>query len=341
MSLTSFIKKEKVKKLIDDTFKKPKITKKDIKIKAPPPSSYRSYDYMLIGMAFDYLLRFYLENKYKSKVNKRRWIVYEYFKNCYKYIMFNLPNISYIMFPKNAKSLKDLKIIIENDDSYNPITLQYNTEDKMSNNKKDDSFEDIVDYILNNENFASRSKKEKQFKMIFRSILNTEKNYQEYINNGKLTEELIKSIIDLSKIEGYIRGGRFDNRLGEYKDEYFKDLKRLYQIIPDENFSYNNIYLNPSFGKGSKLVSGADCDIIFDNKLIDIKTTKSIRFTRNHWRQLIGYLTLIDFQNKYNIKSAGIYFSRYGYYFTFNTNKIYKADNYNDYYNEFLDIARS
>ena len=53
----------------------------------------------------------------------------------------------------------------------------------------------------------------------------------------------------------------------------------------DYTFKSEKCYLNPTFGDASNLVGGADADIILDDMLIDIKTTKAISFTQEHYNQ--------------------------------------------------------
>ena len=65
---------------------------------------------------------------------------------------------------------------------------------------------------------------------------------------------------------------------------------------------------NPTF-LGSNDVGGADADLIVDNCLIDIKTTKSRSLDRETAYQLVGYL-LLDYKNEYHIERLGFYMSR-------------------------------
>ena len=74
--------------------------------------------------------------------------------------------------------------------------------------------------------------------------------------------------------------------------------------------------LNPIFGRASGLVGGADCDLVIDDTLIDIKTTKYLALKREYFNQLIGYYVLSKIDQiqgaprGYAIRRLGIYFSR-------------------------------
>jgi hypothetical protein len=64
MSLTSSLRIKEVKEAFASEFEKPKL-KLDWKIKVPPGTT----NYALVGTAFDYLMRFYLE-----RLNLNSWL---------------------------------------------------------------------------------------------------------------------------------------------------------------------------------------------------------------------------------------------------------------------------
>ena len=70
------------------------------------------------------------------------------------------------------------------------------------------------------------------------------------------------------------------------------------------------VILNPTFS-GSADVGGADCDLILDRTLIDIKAT--IRpIIKPEWiYQVLGY-TLLDYDNAYELSGIGLYMARQG-----------------------------
>ena len=76
------------------------------------------------------------------------------------------------------------------------------------------------------------------------------------------------------------------------------------------------MHFNPTFGIASKLVGGADCDLVIDDAIIEIKTVKDLEFSRD-FNQLMGYYTLykiggIDgMKKRAKINRLGIYYSRY------------------------------
>ena len=96
------------------------------------------------------------------------------------------------------------------------------------------------------------------------------------------------------------------------------------------------ILLNPTFGKASRMVGGADADIVAGGMLIDIKTTKKPKLDRRHFDQLAGYYALaaiggIDGMDKFGaggspIDKLGIYFSRYGKLHAFSVDDLARDD---------------
>ncbi|SKA02067.1 hypothetical protein [Selenihalanaerobacter shriftii] len=337
MSLTRFIKKTDVKDNIDKFFNKPSFSQGNIKIKAKPPKTYNREDYMLVGTAFDYLFRFYLKSKYKDKAENSSWVAHN--------SLFLLSTeISNVHIHDANSFLEEMGIVLPDMKGFEEIPGVENLDGLIhwGNIEHDKiNFDNVIKYITIDGKLECSPIIEKRFRKTFSSILNAEKVYNQYIEDGKMIEEVIEAVIDLAKIDDYYRGRGFNKTLGEYKEEYIEDLKNLYSVIPKQNNSVEKVFLNPTFGEASRLVNGADADIIIDDILIDVKTTKNLNFTARHWRQLVGYLTLIDFQNKFTINKTGIYFSRHGYFYTFSADKIYNADKYEQFKKWFVEKAKS
>lgn len=110
------------------------------------------------------------------------------------------------------------------------------------------------------------------------------------------------------------------------------DLRRLYEIVPREKFqSRDQCFLNPTFDLASELVEGADADLIIDDCLIDIKTTKYLRLRVADLHQIVGYYILCLLSGKSakrplgEIRRVGIYFSRHAFLHTIEIEKIIEA----------------
>lgn len=76
------------------------------------------------------------------------------------------------------------------------------------------------------------------------------------------------------------------------------------------------LLLNPTFGRMSQAVGGADADLIAGDVLVEIKTTRHARMERDHVRQLIGYVALARACGRGGrlprLRAVAVYFSRFG-----------------------------
>lgn len=148
--------------------------------------------------------------------------------------------------------------------------------------------------------------------------------HHNYLDTGKVGDDLIRSAFDLVQLDVFYRTGRtYDFVTAENAD--VDDLRNLLTVavrcFPKPS---QTCYLNPNFGEASSLVSGADADLIIDGVLIDIKTTKTLSFKQDMYNQLIGYYLLsrlgrINDKENVDLSSAGIYFARYGLLHTVST----------------------
>lgn len=137
----------------------------------------------------------------------------------------------------------------------------------------------------------------------------SEKYYSSFLKNKIISDDLIRSALYLAKLDGLYRGGFGIERINfgiNYED--IEDLKHLISGVPEKLFSVKKVcILNPSFGPLSDLVGGADADLFIDNTLIDIKTTKTPEFSRNHFNQLMGYVLLHQLGQNYLNDSSDEY----------------------------------
>lgn len=67
------------------------------------------------------------------------------------------------------------------------------------------------------------------------------------------------------------------------------------------------------------MVGGADADLVIDDTIIDIKTTKKLKLQTEAFHQILGYYVLHEISGigeitpKLEIKKVAIYYSRYAY----------------------------
>ncbi|MBA3829533.1 MAG: hypothetical protein H0X33_11400 [Taibaiella sp.] len=253
MSLLSFLDDYEVKQKMKE-FPCPKISLTE-NIKIEPQTK----DYGIVGTAFDYLCRFYVEYINKNIGENREWVA----------------------------------------------TVAFNRLKKVYSRNQE--------YLL----------------LITEEYAKAIHNYNLFKCNGIYTDDLVKSSLFLAVLDLYIRTGRdfiyvyrnfvfIDSFLHENSEfsKNINDLKKLISHVPKKIFTAKKIaYLNPTFGKASNMVGGADADIIIDRTLIDIKVTKNLKLTREYYNQLLGYyiLSIIN-GNQHKVNHIAIYFARHGYF---------------------------
>jgi hypothetical protein len=274
MSLTSFLRIKDVKERFRQQFVMPKFAvSKDLL--APPQSTH----YTLVGTAFDYLMRFYLERLNPNAVTSH-WVAEH--------------SITHPLSPL----LEDVVISAQTGE-----VISY-TETELA-------------------------------KMARRIIDQAKIDYREHLSSGHITDQLIESALRLAQLDPVYRAGFIDENLGTVHEEDVADLRNLISIVPPEPFKAAHLcLLNPAFGEASALVGGADADLVIDNAIVDIKTTKKLQLQRSHFDQLVGYVVLHEIAGvgeltpRPEISKIGIYFSRHAYLHTIDVQSVIQADTF-------------
>ena len=268
MSLTRFIAEPDVKAWfnINFPFKAPKLQP----LTCSEPYTKR---FSMIGTAFDYLLRFKLQQTFPYAVDKR-WVA------------------------ESLGSQVDIAVMVVNGE------------------------EGVWQEFVQNGFFPGLDFDFDTLKRVYQAITQARANHETYLASGVVTDDLLRSAIHLAQMDTWYRAGVLGIPFGEVDEKDVEDLKNLCSIIPMNLLSSEKVcLLNPVFGS-SKLVGGADADLVLDDMLIDIKTTKYLKVTRDHINQILGYYILhriggiIDAPPDHQINTIGIYFSRHGYLHT-------------------------
>jgi len=174
--------------------------------------------------------------------------------------------------------------------------------------------------------------------------------YSKFLKNGVLNEDILKSAILLAQLDPIYRAGYVDENMGIVDEDDIQDLRNLISLVNIEDFKADSYcLLNPTFNEGSILVGGADADIVIDNQLIDIKTTKKLEITREMFNQIIGYYVLgkiggIGREEKIdvsNINEIGFYFSRYGIKCMYKAEEIIDFNSLPNFIDKFKDKAKN
>lgn len=173
--------------------------------------------------------------------------------------------------------------------------------------------------------------------------------HNQYLCDGILTDELLLGVIHLARIDRVYREGPEHLRKEWFTRDYpreMADLRRLYEIVPREKFQgHHQCFLNPTFDLASRLVKGADADVIIDDCLIDIKTTKYLRLKVADLHQIVGYYILYLLSGKSakrplgEIRRVGIYFSRHALLHTLEVEKIIEVIDMPQLVKGFIELA--
>lgn len=185
------------------------------------------------------------------------------------------------------------------------------------------------------------------YKRVAEIIQYAKKVYSKHISTGMMNSDLFKAALLLAQVDVIYRAGIVDQNFGNVDKNDIKDLQSLISIVKPKYFKAKKIcILNPTFGKASILVGGADCDLVIDDAIIDIKTTKRSNLARDYFDQLIGYYILykiggIDgMPSNYEIKRLGIYFSRYAYLLFIDVRDVIKEGTFPNFVKWFKKRAR-
>ena len=174
------------------------------------------------------------------------------------------------------------------------------------------------------------------------------KSYHEYLRAGDLGGDILSSTIYLAQLDIVYRAGMIDPNLGKVDPGDIEDLRNLVEAIKPDLFRARKIcMLNPTFGEASTLVGGADADIMVDDTLIDVKTTKKLDFTREQYNQLVGYYVLNRISRRMGslddvlILKLGVYYSRHGVLLQVPVDPIEKKEDMKEFIAWFIERAKA
>jgi hypothetical protein len=263
--------------------------------------------YSLVGTAFDYLARFYVKRLNPDAITKA-WIAE----------------------------------IVLHDLSWMPIWRHNSQSDTtvygFSWMPQEDYIKDKRGTILR---FSDLEKKVRQI------VERVRVDYADFLSSGRITDELVESALLLAQVDTIFRAKVVDKNLGDVHKEDIEDLSKLISLIDLQFFKASRLcLLNPTFGDASLLVGGADADLVIDDAIIDIKTTKNFGLDREDFNQLIGYFVLHEiagFGNlapRQSITRVGIYFARFGYLHTIDLDGIIRPETFPNFVKWFVARAR-
>jgi hypothetical protein len=168
-----------------------------------------------------------------------------------------------------------------------------------------------------------------------------EENYNIFLKKGVVTKSLLQSVIFLAKLDVFYRGHFIDANIDQENSEIAFEVEKMYKMVPWAKFiAKEHCFLNPTFGKGSTLVGGADADLVIDSTLIDFKTTKDSKIFRNELNQIIGYYLLsilgrLNNTKKIDIEKVAVYYARHGVLKTINLADFFNKSDFRKRAKEF------
>ena len=108
---------------------------------------------------------------------------------------------------------------------------------------------------------------------------------------AELSAAQATACVHLARLDVIYRAGPGPARsalFGDVPTAQIYELRELFAIIPWAAFvSQTPVVLNPTFGEGSVAVGGADADVILDDCIVDIKTTKEQELAAAFVQQLV------------------------------------------------------
>ena len=292
MSLKSFIAMPDVRARIKPL--RPQLPRKiDALLEAEPHTK----SYMLVGTAFDYLLRFELQRQ-ASHAQAERWVA----ESAPDLIWRESGGTTVFMDPRRT----------------------YNGDDVPS---PEGDYEAVHELAQRVRGIVEEAK------IAVTTYLKSKRP------SGTRREELASHAIRLAQLDEVYRSKRLDSQFETVDPADVQDLIALLAIVPFDALLHKQVMLlNPTFGESSRLVGGADADLITGDMIVDFKTTKKNAMNATDLDQLLGYFLLARNQQRSDpqfpeIKKLGLYFCRHGHLWTINT------DNWTDH-PQFLEVEK-
>lgn len=286
MSLTSLLADRDVRGLFKATFD---FKSFDIgaELKAPPVTR----RYSMVGSAFDYLARWWLKRKFPG-ANEKPWVA----------------EAATSMLRMRAGELVVVKT--DNGSSLEPAGDWLDASGKLKRSPGDGMQVGRVTGVT--------PEKRRLAGLAVRALESAKFAQRDYLRTGQTNDGMLEAAIGLAKLDVVYRAGMTDQIETTPDAGDISDLRSLWQTLEAGGLRDigEPLALNPTFGPASRLVGGADADIMAGGLLVDIKTTKKGRFERQYFDQLVGYwaLSVIGGIDGYagQIDKLGVYFSRHG-----------------------------
>jgi hypothetical protein len=317
VSLTSLLEQPDVRERFKAEFAKPKIALHSDTYVAPKNPGHES----LVGAAFDYVLRFYAATVNDS-VWARPWVAEKAVGLLER--AFAAGNPLFAADRSDARFRPTGRIFRRGVVASKPM------------------------FVMD----VKRTKRERQVLGTSQSIVEDAKLANEkFRNDRKVSSDLMRSALLLAQLDVFLRRHLLGDDFGTIDDGDVEDLRALLRLareLPQSPFVASRVcLLNPTFGEASTLVRGADADLLIDDTLIELKTTKELEFSAETFRQLMGYYTLSKIgglpkgiRPKPVIRNIAMYSSRYGVFAKVSVDSVVNAKTFPAFVRWFVQRAK-
>lgn len=166
---------------------------------------------------------------------------------------------------------------------------------------------------------------------------------------GELSDnpKVLHDCLLLAALETFYRSGYMPpGGINKPSERDYVDLGRLADETKKHKeffIAQDTLFCNPNFGAASRLLGGADADLIIDNTLIEIKTESTFGYKAQHVRQLLAYYLLGRLTPCFeaDVKRLAIFNPRYGRYIYLDIEEVAEEVNLNIFTDQFVDILCS
>ncbi|MEW6106047.1 MAG: hypothetical protein AB1563_06755 [Bacillota bacterium] len=294
MSLTRFIALPDVAARIRPL--RPQLSRK---ITEPLRVKPRSSHYALVGTAFDYLLRFELQRRAPHAVAER-WVA----ESALDLLERDLDAISTW---GGGCSVRGIEQFV---DPHHDVVRRLRRSSLLSEAAKREIAVGVAAHKV-----AQRAR---------RIIEGAKRAVAAYVKRKRPSAttqaDLAGHAIRLARLDPVMRALRLDPQFEVVDPADVHDLLDMLALVPfDALLHPHEMRLNPTFGDASRLVGGADADLLTGDLLVDFKVTTAHEVPGRNLDQLLGYFLLARHRRRTTaqwpeINRLGLYFCRHGYF---------------------------
>jgi hypothetical protein len=160
---------------------------------------------------------------------------------------------------------------------------------------------------------------------------------------AEVRHRLAEHCLRLSRVDALYRTDFVDPEIEWADPNDVLDVLQLFDLAPFEHLGAEPLRLNPTFGRHSLLVGGADVDLICGDCMVDLKATKKLD-ARTVLRQMLCYLILARAEHHLNpafpeVRRMAVYYARFGYMWMIPTEPLVQLPEFQACASAYLTLA--